>query len=127
MLLIDDFFSVENLFFYLKLLGKSLKEEKIMILPSGYQYSLWMMSSDSGFRMHTFIWTEGRMIDKASFASHGYYTPARIPPIWSLSAGGSKLGDPRLTALKTMDFPSCPKPGRANAAAEPPQVLLSQA
>lgn len=56
MLLIEDSFSVENLFFYLKLLGKSLKEQKIMILPSGYQYSLRMMSSDSGFRMHTFIW-----------------------------------------------------------------------
>lgn len=69
MLLIEDSFSVENLFFYLKLLGKSLKEQKIMILPSGYQYSLWMMSSDIGCRMHTFIWKEGRMIDKASFAS----------------------------------------------------------
>lgn len=64
MLLIEDSFSVENLFFYLKLLGKSLKEQKIMILPSGYQYSLQMMSSDSGFRMHTFIWKGGRMIDK---------------------------------------------------------------
>lgn len=107
MLLIEDSFSVENLFFYLKLLGKSLKEQKIMILPSGYQYSLQMMSSDSGFRMHTCIWKGGRMIDKASFlhtaAPHGY-TPAKIPPSWSLSAGGSKLGDPRLTALKTTGF-----------------------
>lgn len=70
------------------------------------------------------------MIDKASFlhtvVSHGY-TPAGIPPSLSLSAGGSKLEDPRLTALKTTSFPSCPKPGRANKAAEPPQVLLSQA
>lgn len=126
MLLIEDSFSVENLFFYLKLLGKSLKEQKIMILPSGYQYSLWMMSSDIGCRMHTFIWKEGRMIDKASFASHGYHTPAGIPPILSLSAGGSKLGDPRLTALKSTDFPSCPKAGRANAAAEPPRCCSAK-
>lgn len=70
------------------------------------------------------------MIDTASFlhtvVSHGY-TPAGIPPSLSLSAGGSKLEDPRWTALKTTGFPSCPKAGRANAAAELPQVLLSQA
>lgn len=75
MILIEDSFSVENSFFYLKLLGKSLKEQKIMILPSGSQYSLQMMSSDSGFEMHTCIWKEGRMIAKASFlhrvTSHG--------------------------------------------------------
>lgn len=55
MLLIEDSFSVENLF-YLKLLGKSLKEQKIIILTSGYQYSLWMMSSASGSKISTFIW-----------------------------------------------------------------------
>lgn len=56
MLLIEGSFSVENLFFYLKLLGKSLKEQKDMILTSAYWYSLWVMSSDSGSERNTFIW-----------------------------------------------------------------------
>lgn len=94
MLLIEESFSVENVFFYLRLLGKSLKEQKITILTSGYQYSLWRMSSDSGSKINTFIWKWGRTIDKTSHphtAARGGCVLARCPPGSSLSAEGSKI------------------------------------
>lgn len=94
MLLIEESFSAENVFFYLRLLGKSLKEQKITILTSGYQYSLWRMSSDSGSKINTFIWKWGRTIDKTSHphtAACGGCVLARCPPGSSLSAEGSKI------------------------------------
>lgn len=125
MLLIEGSFSVENLFFYLKLLGKSLKEQKDMILTSAYWYSLWVMSSDSGSERNTFIWKQGRMMDKTSFlhtVACGGCIHAGSPRSLSLSAEGKESEGIGSTALKTTYFSPCTEIGAANEAAQLPHT-----